>query len=105
MLRGKILSAEKRFTEKANQGPDTTLDGWGAKDLRVRILPSQVGTLVVVELLVGLPRCYGVPIVVNTMAEAVAPMLEKISKGQARLRIISNLQEGCQSHDDVSKEP
>ncbi len=29
--------------------------------------------------------------VVNTMAEAVAPMLEKISKGQARLRIISNL--------------
>jgi len=79
-----ILSARKEILEKANQQDPTLLSmGGGAKDLRVRILPSQVGILVIVELMGAN--------VVNTMAEAVAPMVEKISKGQARLRIISNL--------------
>src|SRR5437879_12448803 len=64
--------------------------GGGAKDVRVRIRPSQVGILGIVELLVDCRDAIGAN-VVNTMAEAVAPMLEKISKGQARLRIISNL--------------
>jgi len=86
-----ILSARKKILEKANQQDPTLLSmGGGAKDLRVRILPSQVGTLVIVELLVDCRDAMGAN-VVNTMAEAVAPMVEKISKGQARLRIISNL--------------
>ena len=86
-----ILSARKEILEKANQQDPTLVSmGGGAKDLRVRILPSQVGILVIVELLVDCRDAMGAN-VVNTMAEAVAPMLEKISKGQARLRIISNL--------------
>jgi hydroxymethylglutaryl-CoA reductase len=86
-----VLAARKEILEKANQQDPTLLSmGGGAKDLRVRILPSQVGTLVIVELLVDCRDAMGAN-VVNTMAEAVAPMLEKISKGQARLRIISNL--------------
>ncbi|HEV2118556.1 MAG TPA: hydroxymethylglutaryl-CoA reductase, degradative [Candidatus Bathyarchaeia archaeon] len=86
-----ILSARKEILEKANQQDPTLVSmGGGAKDLRVRILPSQVGTLVIAELLVDCRDAMGAN-VVNTMAEAVAPMLEKISKGQARLRIISNL--------------
>jgi len=86
-----ILSARKEILEKANQQDPTLLSmGGGAKDLRVRILPSQVGTLVIVELLVDCRDAMGAN-VVNTMAEAVAPIVEKISKGQARLRIISNL--------------
>jgi hydroxymethylglutaryl-CoA reductase len=86
-----ILSAKKEILEKANQQDPTLVSkGGGAKDLRVRILPSQVGTLVIAELLVDCRDAMGAN-VVNTMAEAVAPMLEKISKGQARLRIISNL--------------
>src|SRR3989441_5314505 len=86
-----ILSARNEILEKANQQDPTLLSmGGGAKDLRVRILPSQVGTLVIVELLVDCRDAMGAN-VVNTMAEAVAPMVEKISKGQARLRIISNL--------------
>jgi hydroxymethylglutaryl-CoA reductase len=86
-----ILSAKKEILEKANQQDPTLLskDG-GAKDLRVRVLPSQVGTLVITELFVDCRDAMGAN-VVNTMAEAVAPMLEKLSKGQARLRIISNL--------------
>src|SRR3989442_13696907 len=90
MLKRKFSRREKRF-EKANQQDPMLLSmGGGAKDLRVRILPSQVGTLVIVELLVDCRDAMGAN-VVNTMAEAVAPMVEKISKGQARLRIISNL--------------
>ncbi|TMH94790.1 hydroxymethylglutaryl-CoA reductase, degradative [Candidatus Bathyarchaeota archaeon] len=86
-----ILLARNEVLEKANQQDPTLLSmGGGAKDVRVRILPSQVGTLVIVELLVDCRDAMGAN-VVNTMAEAVAPMLEKISKGQARLRIISNL--------------
>src|SRR5713101_4453964 len=86
-----ILSAKKEILERANQQDPTLVSmGGGAKDLRVRILPSQVGILVIVELLVDCRDAMGAN-VVNTMAEAVAPMLEKISKGQARLRIISNL--------------
>ncbi len=86
-----ILSARKEILEKANQQDPTLLSmGGGAKDLRVRILPSQVGTLVIVELLVDCRDAMGAN-VVNTMAEAVASMLERISRGQARLRIISNL--------------
>jgi hydroxymethylglutaryl-CoA reductase len=86
-----ILSAKKEILERANQQDPTLVSkGGGAKDLRVRILPSQVGTLVIAELLVDCRDAMGAN-VVNTMAEAVAPMLEKISKGQARLRIISNL--------------
>src|SRR2546427_1666921 len=86
-----ILSARREILEKANQQDPTLVSmSGGAKDLRVRILPSQVGILVIVELLVDCRDAMGAN-VVNTMAEAVAPMLEKISKGQARLRIISNL--------------
>ena len=86
-----IILARKEILEKANQQDPTLVSmSGGAKDLRVRILPSQVGILVIVELLVDCRDAMGAN-VVNTMAEAVAPMLEKISKGQARLRIISNL--------------
>ncbi|TMI19015.1 hydroxymethylglutaryl-CoA reductase, degradative [Candidatus Bathyarchaeota archaeon] len=86
-----ILSARKEILEKANQQDPTLLSlGGGAKDLRVRILPSQVGIMVIAELLVDCRDAMGAN-VANTMAEAVAPMLENVSKGQARLRIISNL--------------
>src|SRR5467141_2927135 len=86
-----VLSSKQEILNKANQQDPTLVSkGGGAKDLRVRILPSQVGTLVIAELLVDCRDAMGAN-VVNTMAEAVAPMLEEISKGQARLRIISTL--------------
>jgi len=86
-----ILSAKEEVLAKANQQDPTLVSkGGGAKDLRVRILPSIVGTLVIAELFVDCRDAMGAN-VVNTMAESVAPMLEKLSKGQARLRIISNL--------------
>jgi hydroxymethylglutaryl-CoA reductase len=86
-----ILSSKQEILNKANQQDPTLVSkGGGAKDLRVRILPSLAGTMVIAELLVDCRDAMGAN-VVNTMAEAVAPMLEKLSGGTANLRIISNL--------------
>ncbi len=86
-----ILSQKKEILELANkQDPMLVSKGGGAKDLRVRILPSLTGTMVIAELLVDCRDAMGAN-VVNTMAESVAPTLEKLADGRANLRIISNL--------------
>jgi hydroxymethylglutaryl-CoA reductase len=86
-----ILSSKQDILNKANQQDPTLVSkGGGAKELRVRILPSLAGTMVIAELLVDCRDAMGAN-VVNTMAEAVAPMLEKLTGGNANLRIISNL--------------
>ena len=86
-----ILSSKQEILSKANQQDPTLVSkGGGAKDLRVRILPTLTGTMVIAELLVDCRDAMGAN-VVNTMAEAVAPILEKLSGGNANLRIISNL--------------
>src|SRR5467141_3344556 len=86
-----VLSSKQEPLNKANQQDPTLVSkGGGAKDLRVRILPSLAGTMVIAELLVDCRDAMGAN-VVNTMAEAVAPILEKLSGGNANLRIISNL--------------
>src|SRR5712664_3829744 len=86
-----ILSSKQDLLNRANQQDPTLVSkGGGAKDLRVRILPSLAGTMVITELLVDCRDAMGAN-VVNTMAESVAPILEKLSGGHANLRIISNL--------------
>src|SRR5712664_710741 len=86
-----ILSSKQDLLNRANQQDPTLVSkGGGAKDLRVRILPSLAGTMVITELLVDCRDAMGAN-VVNTMAEWVAPILEKLSGGHAKLRIISNL--------------
>src|SRR5216684_6683617 len=86
-----ILASKQDILNKANQQDPTLVSkGGGAKDLRVRILPSLTGTMVIAELLVDCRDAMGANLV-NTMAEAVAPLLAKLSKGRVNLRIISNL--------------
>src|SRR3989449_437925 len=86
-----ILSSKQDLLNRANQQDPTLVSkGGGAKDLRVRILPSLAGTMVITELLVDCRDAMGAN-VVNTMAESVSPILEKLSGGHANLRIISNL--------------
>ncbi|TMI37946.1 hydroxymethylglutaryl-CoA reductase, degradative [Candidatus Bathyarchaeota archaeon] len=86
-----ILASKKEILNIANQqDPMLISKGGGAKDLRVRILPSLTGTMVIAELMVECRDAMGAN-VVNTMAESVAPLLEKLSEGRANLRIISNL--------------
>ena len=86
-----ILAQKKEILDLANrQDPMLVSKGGGAKDLRVRILPTLTGTMVIAELLVDCRDAMGAN-VVNTMAESVAPTLEKLADGRANLRIISNL--------------
>jgi hydroxymethylglutaryl-CoA reductase len=86
-----ILASKKEILDHANlQDPVLVSKGGGAKDLRVRVLPSLTGTMVIAELVVDVRDAMGAN-VVNTMAESVAPMMEKLSGGRANLRIISNL--------------
>ena len=62
----------------------------GAQDLEVRIVDSQIGPMVITHLLVDTGDAMGAN-AVNTMAEAVAPTIERLTGGTVKLRILSNL--------------
>ena len=86
-----ILDAKDKILEKANeQDPLLVSLGGGAKDLRVKVIHTIRGPMVITELLVNCKDAMGAN-AVNTMAEAVAPLIERITGGRVVLRIISNL--------------
>lgn len=72
------------------QDPVLVSLGGGAKDIEVRVLDSKVGPMVVLHLIVDTKDAMGAN-AVNTMAEALAPMIETLSKGTVYLKILSNL--------------
>jgi hydroxymethylglutaryl-CoA reductase len=87
----KLLAKKKALLAKANeQDPMLVSLGGGAKDIRVKGIKTLKGPMVIVELLVNTGDAMGAN-AVNTMAEAVAPLVEEISGGKVYLRIISNL--------------
>ncbi len=86
-----IQSKKKEIIELANeQDPLLVKFGGGAKDIEVRIIDSIKGPMAIVHLLVDCRDAMGAN-AVNTMAEAVSPLIEEITGGKALLRIISNL--------------
>jgi hydroxymethylglutaryl-CoA reductase len=86
-----IYAAKDEIMKKANdQDPVLVSNGGGARDLDVKVLDTQVGSMVIVELLVDCRDAMGAN-AVNTMTEAVAPIIENITGGRVYLRIISNL--------------
>jgi hydroxymethylglutaryl-CoA reductase len=87
----KILEAKKEILKKANeQDPLLVSVGGGAKDLEVKVIDAKTGPMVITELQVDCRDAMGAN-AVNTMAEAVAPLIERITGGRVYLRIISNL--------------
>jgi len=87
----KLLDRKEAILAKANeQDPLLVSLGGGAKDLNVKVVSSIKGPMVIAELIVNTGDAMGAN-AVNTMAEAVAPMIEQLAKGRALLRIISNL--------------
>jgi hydroxymethylglutaryl-CoA reductase len=89
--KAKLLAREGDLLKKANdQDPMLVSLGGGAKDLNVKVISSIKGPMVVAELIVNTGDAMGAN-AVNTMAEAVAPMVEEITGGRVFLRIISNL--------------
>jgi len=86
-----LLENKETLLKIANdQDPMLCKVGGGARDLEVRVLPSPVGPMMVVHLLVDVRDAMGAN-AVNRMAEAVAPYIEDLTGGKVYLRIISNL--------------
>jgi hydroxymethylglutaryl-CoA reductase len=89
--RMEIHAAKEEILKKANeQDPMLVSVGGGAKDLEVKVINTQTGPMVITELHVDCRDVMGAN-AVNTMAEAVAPIIERITHGRVYLRIISNL--------------
>jgi hydroxymethylglutaryl-CoA reductase len=87
----KIMSKKKEILHLANEQDKVLVKfGGGAKDLEVRILDSPIGKMIVTHLIVDVRDAMGAN-AVNTMCEALAPMLEEITGGKVRLKILSNL--------------
>ena len=86
-----VLSAKANILKKANdQDPVLNSFGGGAKDLDARVIETTMGQMLIVHLYVDCRDAMGAN-AVNTMAEAVAPMIEQLTGGHVYLRIISNL--------------
>ncbi len=64
--------------------------GGGAQDIEIREIQTDKGQMIILHLLVNVLDAMGANIV-NTMAEAISPYVEKISGGKVYLRIVSNL--------------
>ncbi len=89
----KIMEKKDELLAFANeQDPILVRFGGGAKDIRVRIIDTKVGIMLITELIVDTRDAMGAN-AVNTMAEALAPRIEKITGGRVILRILSNLAE------------
>ncbi len=86
-----LIEKTDEILRKANdQDPLLVSLGGGARELDVKVLSTLNGPMVVAELVVNTGDAMGAN-AVNTMAEAVAPMVEEITGGKVLLRIISNL--------------
>lgn len=89
--RCRILEHASEITRIANEvDPMLVRLGGGAVGLEVHVIDSRAGPMVVTHLLVDCRDAMGAN-AVNTMAEAVAPEIERLTGGRVHLRIISNL--------------
>ena len=58
--------------------------------MEVKVIDTKTGPMVITELYVDCRDAMGAN-AVNTMTEAIAPMIERITGGRVYLRILSNL--------------
>ncbi len=86
-----ILERKQEIIDIANStNPMLTQVGGGVRDVEVKVIDSPVGPMVITNLIVDVKDAMGAN-TVNTMAEAVAPLIEKWTGGKVYLRIVSNL--------------
>ncbi len=86
----KIIAASHDILNLANQQSNTLSKlGKGAKEISCKDIETDSGHMLIVELLIDVGDAMGAN-VTNTMCEAVAPMIEKLSGGKTLLRILSN---------------
>lgn len=86
----KIKESENEILEIANSKSSTLSKmNKGAKEVSCKEIDTPLGKMLIVELLIDVGDAMGAN-VTNTMCEAVAPLLEKITGGRTLLRILSN---------------
>lgn len=87
-----ILAHKDDILARANaQSRSLVALGGGARDVEVNLFASSpMGPMLVVHLVVDCRDAMGAN-AINSMCEAVAPLLEQITGGRAYLRILSNL--------------
>jgi hydroxymethylglutaryl-CoA reductase len=89
--RTQVIDSKDEILKKANeQDPVLNSFGGGAKDLDARVIETSMGEMLIVHIYVDCRDAMGAN-AVNTMAEAISPMIERITGGRVYLRIISNL--------------
>jgi hydroxymethylglutaryl-CoA reductase len=89
--RAAILREKEAILAAANAlHPGMKARGGGARDLEVRLLAVGSETHAIVHLVVDTQDAMGANLI-NTMCEGVAPMIERLTGGRVRLRILSNL--------------
>ena len=87
-----LLRGRDRILEIANSRDKVLIGlGGGCRDIEVHVFgDTPRGAMVVMHLIVDVRDAMGAN-TVNTMAEAVSPLVEKLTGGTVRLRILSNL--------------
>ena len=86
----KVIGATNEILDLANSKSETLSKlGKGAKEISCKDLPTNSGHMLIVELTIDVGDAMGAN-VTNTMCEAVAPMIEKLTGGKTLLRILSN---------------
>lgn len=86
----RLYERRREILDLANeQDPFLVKLGGGAKDIEVRIIENSGTPFVVLHLIVDVRDAMGAN-AVNTMAEALAPLVSDITGGRVRLRILSN---------------
>ncbi len=86
-----VLRHRDEIIQKANEQDGTLIKlGGGCKDVEARVMHTTAGQMLIVHLLVDVRDAMGAN-TVNTMVEAVAPIIERMTGGKVRLRIVSNL--------------
>ena len=86
-----VLENSAKLIESCNAvDPILVKFGGGCRDIRARIIETDSGAMVIVHILVDCRDAMGAN-AVNTMAETIAPKIERMTGGTVILRIISNL--------------
>ncbi len=87
----KIKNNREEIKKIANLQDETLVDlGGGMKDLEIREIETDSEKMLIVHLIIDTRDAMGAN-AVNSMAEAVAPLIEDITGGEVILRILSNL--------------
>ena len=86
----KVIGASNEILNLANSKSNTLSKmGKGAKEVSCKDIRTDSGHMLIVELVIDVGDAMGAN-VTNTMCEAVAPLIEKLTGGKTLLRILSN---------------